>query len=112
MDVIRQVAEAKCQDCHRWNPCCRCQTCDDTRLRWPGLSISRTFRKGFSGIDIVRIPDVTLEKVLLLLGHTVYLDREYEDAGDWMVSRDMGIGWYSSSVGWLEAACAALLATV
>ncbi len=116
VDLERQVAEAKCPACHDlgiWKAhkdILHCQACQGTGLRWPGLS--RDVCKCWTGTDKheawcqVRIPDVTLEKVLELLrplGHGVLLGA---DATGWFCHSSHE---YSDTP--LEAACAALLAS-
>ena len=120
---MEQVAEAKCpEECH-----CRmckphCKPCQGTGLRWPSLSrecynCQRALLHCPNCNGSGRIPDVTLEKVLPLL----------LDVGDLSISHNLdfqthkgekvelcitGSDIYRTKPTLLEAACAALLATL
>jgi len=128
MSVVEQVAEARCRpECDCVESCCTVECnrgCQGTGLRWPELSRKCPWThypesgcKGSPGIDMGkprtkcdgsgRVPDVTLEKVLLLLPE-----------GKWMLSYHFGpcveLPGEVECRGetYLEAACAALIASV
>ena len=138
IDIIQQVAEAKCPCSYdrdrcdgcgnrdEWDGCSEsCSQCIGTNLRWPTLSrlaqIEVTAGGLLESVDVhsCRIPDVTLEKVLelLLIGKPAFLLE-----GLWDVQKPKPVGYsISPMVGHstpgesqqgttlLEAACSALL---
>ena len=142
MNVIQQVVEVKCpglinvdDEIYHTFKCCQ-----GTGLRWPGLSrecdgshntnLIQTCECGMNTDESPgRVPDVTLEKVIDLLElaappgrHTIYFEWEHKINGirddKWALCAIQhirtNIDAFRPGVGpiRLEAACAALLATV
>lgn len=131
-NLVRAVAEAKCQTCdgepHGYRPLLDCSDCDMTGLRWPTLSRVPEWRcsggtticknsapNGYClGHQGDRVPDVDLEKVLEceavdwvrfeVFGDAIECHLKIVD-----VEYEKDVKAYGQS--YLEAACAALLET-
>lgn len=134
MDVVKQVAEAKCLECdgepHGYRPLLDCAECDLTGLRWPTLSRRKCYWAAQNGecpichkehVDNIRVPDVTLEKVCGVIfdaGFQLSLCRmdDGQIRADLYGHRDGNLLMFDEYRMYadtpLEAACAALIQSV